>query len=759
MTTGVSQLLPRRTELVDAAFLVAAGALALVGFHSAFGGQGYLAVGLAASVVGVVLAHLGLRARQPLLVVIVLAAVLAVLLGAGIALRNTAVAGVLPTLDTVTGLGHAVIFGWKQLLTTVRPVGDAGDLLALPYLLGLTLGVLGYTLAARARPLMLPVLPVLGVAALSILFGAPTPSAAFLQGALLAGLLLAWLAVRYARVGSCQVRVAGRFGRPAMALALLVVAVSGGWALGPHVPGASAHDRVVIRVEPPFDPGQYPSPLAAFRRYVPDTPLSQSKTTLMTVTGAPAGTPLRFATMDLYDGVVWGVSNGSATRDELPGYARIGSRLPTEAAGPVDTLTVAVSQDWNQVWMPTSGQVAGLRFAGPRANELAGHVRFSLQSQSAIVPTGLENGDSYTVRYVPVSTPAVADLATAEPAGAPTLPSSVTEAFRAVAQRFAGDAKTPVQRVLAIADYLKTVGKFSNGNDKLRAEPGHGLGRLLTFTQAKQIVGDDEQYAAAMAVLAETQGVPARVVLGSVLPDSGVVTGNDVSAWVELDLVGRGWTRLPTSAFMDRTKVPAPQLNPKPAPPPPAYVAPPLQKPLTTAVSAGQADTTARDQARQKTEKQAAAALPRWVGLVVRAVGVPVLVLALCVGLVVAIKALRRRRRRTRGSPAQRVAGGWAELMDAAADRGSPAVRGGTRREQARGLPQLPLSGAAVEADAVVFGPGELTDTTARDYWQRVESTRRSLQSGLPAWQRLRVAISLRSLRPSRRFAATEVTT
>lgn len=73
------------------------------------------------------------------------------------------------------------------------------------------------------------------------------------------------------------------------------------------------------------------------------------------------------------------------------------------------------------------------------------------------------------------------------------------------------------------------------------------------------MVGDSEQYASAMALMARDLGLPSRVVLGF-LPknEDGEITdartektsgngtkieftGNDVTAWVEIKLQGLGW--------------------------------------------------------------------------------------------------------------------------------------------------------------------------------------------------------------------------
>jgi hypothetical protein len=80
-------------------------------------------------------------------------------------------------------------------------------------------------------------------------------------------------------------------------------------------------------------------------------------------------------------------------------------------------------------------------------------------------------------------------------------------------------------------------------NPPVLSTPGHGLGRLATFLEGgviwigTDIVGDDEQYAATMALMADSIGVPGRVVLGAQVPAGGVVTGADVHAWVEVEPV------------------------------------------------------------------------------------------------------------------------------------------------------------------------------------------------------------------------------
>ena len=81
-----------------------------------------------------------------------------------------------------------------------------------------------------------------------------------------------------------------------------------------------------------------------------------------------------------------------------------------------------------------------------------------------------------------------------------------------------------MERVFAIADHLRIEGKYSDGvaaAEKIY-HPGHNVQRLpAEFVNGPIMVGNDEQYAAVMALLANRIGVPARVVLGAVVPEGG----------------------------------------------------------------------------------------------------------------------------------------------------------------------------------------------------------------------------------------------
>ncbi len=189
-------LRPGRADLVDAGFLVVMGMLALIGFRTTYTGWSYLVVGVVGLLLGIIVGHLANAIRQPMITVAAMTVAVFFLLGGAVALRGQALAGVLPTADTLRGLAEGGVLGWKRLLTTLPPVDGAGPLLVIPYVLGLCAGSGGFALARRIGngvvPLVVPAALLAGV----ILLGTTEPAAQLLQGVAFACVALCWVAVQ-----------------------------------------------------------------------------------------------------------------------------------------------------------------------------------------------------------------------------------------------------------------------------------------------------------------------------------------------------------------------------------------------------------------------------------------------------------------------------------------------------------------------------------------------------------------------------------
>ncbi len=743
--SAARRFVPDRSTSVDLGFLLVLCGVVLVGLSTTFTGVGYLLV-----------AGLGL------LLALGLTGLVRVLRWPGVAAVTLAVpvwlaGGALVSRSSLSVVTDQVVGGWKELLTTLPPVEGSGAVLVLPWTLGLVAGLLGgLTLGVRSGPAVVRSAIVLAaplaLLVAVVLLGLTRPQSLWLQGVLVAGLSLAWLAVRQARSQTPVHGGAGRSRRAVVGAVLVCLAAL----LALPVASATVGDdagRVVLRTEvrPPFDIGQYPSPLAAFRRYVeepePVDPQNLYDTTLLTVDGAPEGARLRIATLDAYDGTVWGAAEDTDPTTSADSFQRVSSTIDNPLPGePVD-VTVTVGEGYDAVWLPTIGGLTGMEFEAGDVADKRDSWRYNLATSTAVVPTGVHPGDVYRFTAVRPDDRVGPDDPPAE-----SLPEAKQAAGFLATQsvQWSAGASEPMERVFAIAEYLKTEGKYSDG--VLQAErihhPGHHQKRLGDeFANAPIPVGNDEQYAAIMALLANEVDVPARVVLGAVVPADGVVQGRDVSAWVEVQVVDGSWRTLPTELFMDYDR---PAEQPPLAEqemsgtvvPPPAPIPPP-------STLAEQNDAELEPRTIDRREQPDEPLVSGWLRYVLVAVGGPLLLALLVVGAVVLAKAWRRRRRRSAAGGSARVVGGWRDLVDHARDLGRPVPVGAahTRRDQAPHLESPAAPALARRADGLVFGPAAPDLATADAFWAMVDAERRAMSSTVSRRRRWRAAVAVRSFR------------
>jgi hypothetical protein len=767
-------LLPDRHSWIDIGFTLVLSAVALSALGSSFTGVTYLVVGMLGVVIALVVTHLTRAAGWPIISAVVICVVLFFLLGGPLCLRSLGDGSLLPGPTTLARVADQAVFGWKDLLTTLPPVDGQGPLLVLPWLAGMLAGLVGLGLAHLSvrRAWLAAVLPVLGMTlALSgaILLGVRHPQSLLLQGSVFAGLALAWLAIRARRASAAVQGGTTSYVRGVGALAMLALAAGIAFPASAVLAG-NDDERAVARnwVEPPFDIGRYPSPLAGFRKYVnpkgrPDRANANvyDKTLLEVQGDLPENTRVRFATMDRYDGMVWGASDNALPGPADDSFQRVSSTIDNPVSDPADgdgdptEVTITLGEGWSGVWLPTIGALQSMTFETADARAKAEVFRYNLATSTAVVPTGLQPGDRYSFDQVQPD-----DVLTPETVGSADVTSLPPSAsfIQGPTEKWTEDAGTdPMDRVLAAAEHLRSQGKYSDGvgrTEKIYVG-GHSVWRLSDeFVNAPQIVGNDEQYAATMALIANDIGVPARVVLGAVVPESGVVTGSDVSAWVELRAADGTWRTLPTEAFMSLTP-PADQVPETNTPMSGTVIPPP--NPIPPPSDAGeQSDADLKE--RKASKKKAAedegliAGIPSWVGVVVTYVGGPLLLVALLLGAVLALKAWRRHRRRSADSVSARFVGAWRELVDHARDLGQPVPLGPmvTRREQSVGIVSDQAGSLARRADSFVFGPSAPAEAAAATYWESVDAERRAMSQEVGTWQRLRAAVSLRSLRRNR---------
>jgi transglutaminase-like putative cysteine protease len=737
----------------------------VVGFGPVWGAPGYLRPAVGGALLGLAVAWLGAWRRWPTVVVAAATVAAYLLCGGVLALPGTTVGGVLPTLATVRELALGSVHGWKEFVTTVPPLHSFPDLAVVPFSVLYLVAVVAGTVAWRARLAAFALVPVAVGLVAAILLGTVEPALPVVQG-LVAGVVgLLWGALRVieARVGSHSVatdssREASRrlrwYRLRTGATILGVGAVAAGLVAPVLLPAAP---RTVVRdvITPPLDLHEFVSPLVGFRKFAKE----QREDELLRVDGLPAGARLRLATLDTYDGVVY-----DASSDE-PGsgvYTRAGEEIATADTTPSTQLDVAVL-GYAGVWVPDAGSVTGITWTGDRADQLADSTYYNAATRTALATAGLRPGDTYRLSAQIAAPPTEEDLRSgriAEDTPLPPLPDdAVPPSVAAKASQFMGEETDPVARLFALREGLVASGIFSSGlEDQAPSRPGHSADRVDSLLAEDEMVGDDEQFAVALALMAQQAGIPARVVMGFYADpetdarqdgETYTVTGADVHAWVEVPFEGYGWA--PIDAIPDEDNKIQPEPKSEQVPKPPVLEDPEPPEEPADAVPGDVQDDDKDDQDAEGFDWGLAARIAA-------AVLIPLAILLAPVLLVLALKARRRLLRRSAARLSDRVAGGWREVLDAATDLGAAVPEGATRREAAGVLvatleaPEtVPL---AHRADATVFGAAEPTPQEVDAYWAEVEALLGGLHARVPRRQRWRARLSLRSLRGARGWAA-----
>lgn len=752
MSAGAS-ISPRRwvLDLTATALLVGIG---LVGFWPTFAGGSFLPAALGGLVLGLGIAAVAAWRRWGILIVTGLVIAAYLVFGGAFALPSTTILGFIPTLQTLQGLVLGIVTAWKQMLTTVAPVAAADGHLIVPFVLALVVATVTASLALRLRQVGWALLPPAALLVLVIALGTPEPAFPVVQGLVFAVVGTAWLALRQiwaphnSAVSISEVdpaRAAHMRTRRLLAGAA-VLAVAAGTGIATNAIAAPTEPRHVFRdvIIPPFDVRDYPSPLQAFRKNVRD----EADETLFTVEGLPRDARIRTAVMDDYDGMVYNVADGGPTSTSA--FAPLRSNISPDAEGVPVTLRIAVG-GYRQVWLPAAGALSEIRYSGDRAEELRRGTYVNPVTGTAVVTPKLQRGDEYSVDAVIPATPDDDQLAEiAFGSVAQPRQSNVPEELAALAAETVASAESPIEQVRALEAFLSEGGFFSHGLEgEVLSRAGHTSERITTLIGGDQMIGDDEQYAVAMALLAGEVGIPARVVMGYYPEEeeSGeavfTATGDDVHAWVEVNFDGVGW--LPFDPTPPEDQVPNDQ-NTKPRTDPQPQVLqppPPPQEPVDL-------PPTLPDDRESEDESVNLAGI-FGVILLIAAISLAILALLLSPFIIIgAWKAARRRSRRTAPRTADRISGGWDELTDRAVDYGARLAPGGTRPEEAAAVVAVldapRVAGLAERADREVFGPSDPTPEDVEEFWREVDGIVGTMGERAGFFTRLKARLSLRSL-------------
>lgn len=690
-----------------------------------------------------------------------------ILFGGLLAVPQTTIGYVIPTLTTLQSLIVGLLTSWKDLLTVQPPAGIFTGPAIMPYLTAVVTSFIAVTLVTRARRILLSLVPVFVLLVTGILWGSQNAPWSMVIPPVMTLMTLVWVsrvlmsAARRESHGTVAFSASTKTGHVQRWIASVVMmAIGVGCAIVTHLFVTNADHRTVLRdyIEPPLNLQEYHSPVSLFRNW--NTTDKDLK--LMTVSGLAEGERLRLATLDYYDGTIFQLNTDQAQA----GFRHVGrvfTDAPLNQGAELRSLNVTLGE-YSGNWVPGIGHTRTLDFSGDHADVLADNLFYSDLHITGLTTTKLQSGDAYTLSNIAERSWSDEQLA-GKAISQMAIPqdTNVPDAIAEKAAALTAQADPGLGQVRAIEQALNTQGFYSDGSDGLSL-PGHRSDRLNKFVSQPRMIGDDDQYVPTMALMLRSLGIPSRVVMGfyQEQPSGGdvVFTGKDVHLWVEVPFEGAGWVAFnPTPP---RDQVPQTE-QPKPRPNPTPQVLQPPEPPEEPAEAPLDLVEDPDD------EKDDTSSIWPMLVLIGQIVGGTFLVLSPWL-LLLLLKARRRKRRRTKGRPDVRAAGAWDELIDRATDYGVKVSTDLTRRDQARHMEaslmgqeapapvafhsytdlRTPLEDFAVVLDRAVFSEDMPDEEMCHTVWKSSTHAIHSMKKRVPWYRRVRSLFSTKSLRSRR---------
>lgn len=391
---------------------------------------------------------------------------------------------------------------------------------------------------------------------------------------------------------------------------------------------------------------------------------------------------LRISVLDVFNGETWKPSDR-----EIPAEQRAEGPMPSPPGLAPDVIRqqvgyqVSVAEAFDSTWLPAPYPVTTIDAPGDwRYDSDTLDFISAVDGQSAA-------GAAYSLTALEVR-PAAADLLDAGPAPESVftpfteLPEELPDFVATLTRELTGGLDTRFEKAVRLQRWFREDGGFEYS---LEREPGTGAGDLRSFLTAGPggRVGYCEQFAAAMAVMGRTIGIPSRVAVGflradRVGEDEYVFSAHDLHAWPEMYFHGVGWVRFEPTPGDRASTVPGYTLGGVGAPRPTALPSAP------TATG----DPRAADRSRLEGDAATSGATGR--GSAEDGAGD---VLAVVLGLLVLLTApfltrvvVRHRRWSMARTPTEMAEAGWRELRDVALDLRLPWDDAVTVRVRARDL-------------------------------------------------------------------------
>lgn len=418
-----------------------------------------------------------------------------------------------------------------------------------------------------------------------------------------------------------------------------------------------------------------------------------------------APTYVRVSVLDSFDGDAWRVGS----RNRPAGQGAAGELLPDALAptGPGEEIPweVEVSERFASSWLPLPRNV--------RRVDAGSHWLYDAEVRDfkTLDPARTTAGLRY---HLTEFRTAFDGRALREAGGAPQ---RVLDRYTVVpeqaawvgdlAAEIAGGEATAYDQAVALQSFFQEEFRYST-----ERTVGHDLDALRTFLDEEgDRAGYCEQFAAAMALMVRTLGLPARVAVGFLSPErldseTFEFSSRDLHAWPEIYFPGSGWVMFEPTPTTHTRAVPAYSRVGSGAEPSASASAAPSASPTSAGPRPDQRDpgagSSGADEGTSVAVAWAAAALA---------------LLLVVGGLLMAPRVVRSRRRGLRLGTG-RAEDAWAELRDTAIDLGVPWAHGRSPRAAGR------LVGRSLGAGASDPGTSGESATALRNVVEAVETER-----------------------------------
>jgi len=341
------------------------------------------------------------------------------------------------------------------------------------------------------------------------------------------------------------------------------------------------------------------------------------------------------------------------------------------------------------------------------------------------------------------------------------IPADLPPNVAARASSVVGDARTNFDKAMALQTYFRS-SEFTYSEDAPVEDGYDGSSAQVISRFLDEKSGYCVHFSSAMAAMARTLGIPARVAVGFTGGESErnletqettyTVTTDELHAWPELYFDDLGWVRFePTKS---RGTVPVFPSESTIDPDNPSATPTPSDGPSSSATAPAREDTGS------STTGAAAGATPAAIGGGVLVVG-----LLLLVFLPLIVRAARRRARFAESARTGSALGPWQDLLDTSRDLGWPIAGTETPRQAEASILERLASRPGVADAAVATSLDALRRTVEREVFSG------TVAGGRPAgparkWARdtkavtraLRSAAGLRRRIPARVFPASVLT-